>query len=180
MGRNGRRISIPPNADPVAKLVNPLVHRGNTLRGEAMGWRLEEAGKSGVIYGYSFDAYWPGGTRNTGWWKNMYGVLTEVASARIATPMEISPTELQGGVKGLITYEQQINFPNPWPGGVWRLRDIMDYELLVSDAALETVSKYRQGLLRGVASMAPHAVGYAHSGEYWRIPLYHPRAPVPP
>jgi hypothetical protein len=178
MGENGPRIYIPPNADPVAKLVNPLVHRGNNLMGAAMGWRLEEAGKSGVIFGYSFDAYWPGGTRNTGWWKNMYGVLTEVASARIATPIEIESTELQGGGKGLTTYEQQINFPNPWPGGTWRLRDIMDYELLVSGAALETVSKYRQELLRGVATMATQAVQTADPNIYWRIPMDGQRDPV--
>ncbi len=178
MGENGPRIYIPPNADPVAKLVNPLVHRGNNLMGAAMGWRLEEAGKSGVIFGYSFDAYWPGGTRNTGWWKNMYGVLTEVASARIATPIEIESTELQGGGKGLTTYEQQINFPNPWPGGTWRLRDIMDYELLVSGAALETVSKYHQELLRGVATMATQAVQTADPAVYWRIPLDGQRDPV--
>jgi hypothetical protein len=178
MGSYGPRIYIPPNADPVAKLVNPLVHRGNNLMGATMGWRLEEAGKSGVIYGFSYDAYWPGGTRNTGWWKNMYGVLTEAASARIATPLEISPTELQGGNKGLITYEQQINFPNPWPGGIWRLRDIMDYELIVSDAALETVTKYRQDLLRGVASMALQAVQSADAREYWRIPVGEQRDPV--
>ena len=178
MGSYGPRIYIPPNADPVAKLVNPLVHRGNNLLGADMGWRLEEAGKSGVIYNYSFDAYWPGGTRNTGWWKNMYGVLTEVASARVATPMQISPTELQGGTKGLIQYQQQINFPNPWPGGTWRLRDIMDYELLVSDAALETMSKYRRELLRGVASMAQRAVESADPSEFWRIPLDNQRDPV--
>ena len=178
MGENGPRIYIPPNADPVAKLVNPLVHRGNNLMGAAMGWRLEEAGKSGVIFGYSFDAYWPGGTRNTGWWKNMYGVLTEVASARIATPITVESTELQGGGKGLTTYEQQINFPNPWPGGQWRLRDIMDYELLVSGAALETVSKYRQELLRGVATMATQAVQTADSSVYWRIPIDGQRDPV--
>jgi hypothetical protein len=178
MGENGPRIYIPPNADPVAKLVNPLVHRGNNLMGAAMGWRLEEAGKSGVIFGYSFDAYWPGGTRNTGWWKNMFGVLTEVASARIATPIEIESTELQGGGKGLTTYEQQINFPNPWPGGTWRLRDIMDYELLVSGAALETVSKYRQELLRGVATMATQAVQTADPNIYWRIPMDGQRDPV--
>src|SRR5215831_2690473 len=171
MGYYGPRIYIPPNSDPVAKLVNPLVHRGNNLVGADMGWRLEEAGKSGVIYNYSFDAYWPGGTRNTGWWKNMYGVLTEVASARIATPLQIAPTELQGGTKGLIQYQQQINFPNPWPGGTWRLRDIMDYELLVSDAALETVSKYRPELLRGVATMAGQAVQTADANQFWRIPI---------
>jgi hypothetical protein len=171
MGYYGPRIYIPPNADPVAKLVNPLIHRGNNLMGAAMGWRLEEAGKSGVIYNYSFDAYWPGGTRNTGWWKNMYGVLTEVASARIATPLNIAPTELQGGTKGLVQYQQQINFPNPWPGGTWRLRDIMDYELIVSDAALETMSKYRRELLRGVAGMAEEAVASAPPNEAWRIPV---------
>ena len=178
MGYYGPRIYVPPNADPVAKLVNPLVHRGNNLVGADMGWRLEEAGKSGVIYNYSFDAYWPGGTRNTGWWKNMYGVLTEVASARIATPMQIAPTELEGGTKGLIQYEQQINFPHPWPGGTWRLRDIMDYELIVSDAALETMSKFRPDLLRGVASMAAEAVRSADAAEYWRIPLTGQRDPI--
>ncbi len=178
MGYYGPRIYIPPNADPVAKLVNPLVHRGNNLVGADMGWRLEEAGKSGVIYNYSFDAYWPGGTRNTGWWKNMYGVLTEVASARIATSMQISPTELEGGSKGLVQYEQQINFPNPWPGGTWRLRDIMDYELIVSDAALETMSKYRHELLCGVATMAGEAVHSADAAEFWRIPLTDQRDPV--
>ena len=151
--------------------MNPLVHRGNNLIGASMGWRLEEAGKPGVIYNYSFDAYWPGGTRNTGWWKNMFGVLTEVASARIATPMQIAPTELEGGAKGLIQYEQQINFPNPWPGGVWRLRDIMDYELIVSDAALETMSQYRREFLRGVATMAEQAVHSADPGTFWRIPM---------
>ena len=178
MGYYGPRIYIPPNADPVAKLVNPLIHRGNNLMGAAMGWRLEEAGKSGVIFGYSFDAYWPGGTRNTGWWKNMYGVLTEVASAKIATPLQVSPTELQGGSKGLVEYEQQINFPNPWPGGVWRLRDIMDYELLVSSAALETVSKYREDLLRGVATMATEAIKTADPTEFWKIPIQEQRDPI--
>ncbi len=178
MGLTGPRIYIPPNADPVAKLVNPLVHRGNNLMGAAMGWRLEEAGKSGVIYGYSFDAYWPGGTRNTGWWKNMYGVLTEVASAGVASPIDVTPDELQGGTKGLINYEQQINFPNPWPGGTWRLRDIMDYELLVSGAALETVSKYRHELLRGVATMATQAVQSADQQVCWRIPIEDQRDPV--
>jgi hypothetical protein len=178
MGETGPRIYIPPNADPVAKLVNPLVHRGDNLMGADMGWRLEEAGKSGVIFSYSFDAYWPGGTRNTGWWKNMYGVLTEVASARVATPIDVTPDELQGGAKGLINYEQQINFPNPWPGGTWRLRDIMDYELIVSSAALETVTKYREELLRGVATMAMQAVQTADSQVCWRIPVEDQRDPV--
>ncbi|HUR36543.1 MAG TPA: M14 metallopeptidase family protein [Terriglobales bacterium] len=169
MGTTGPRIYVPPNADPVAKNVHPLVHRGNNLLGTNMAWRLEEAKKSGVIYNYSFDAYWPGGTRNTGWWKNMFGVLTEVASARIASPIHVDPSELSGGSKGLIDYKQQINFPNPWPGGTWRLRDIMDYELIISDATMETASKYKEEFLRGVASMANDAIRTAPADEFYRI-----------
>ena len=61
-----------------------------------MALRLEQAGKQGVIYGYAFDAYWPGGTKNTAWFKNVTGLLTEVASVRLATPIYVHPTELAG------------------------------------------------------------------------------------
>ena len=50
--------------------------------------------------------------------------------------------------------------------------------LIVSDAALETMSKFRPDLLRGVASMAAEAVRSADAAEYWRIPLTGQRDPV--
>ena len=103
-----------------------------------------------MIYGYSFDAYWIGGTRNTGWWKNITGLLLEIASARIASPVYIEPTELRGGAKGLIEYKATINHPNPWKGGWWRMRDIMDYERIASDALLELAADCREDLLRNL------------------------------
>jgi len=169
MGTTGPRIFTPPYAEPIAKSLNPLIFRGLNEIGVTMSWRLEENRKSGVIYGYSFDAYWPGGTRNTAWWKNVTGLLTEVASARVASPIDVSPTELSGGSKGLIEYDKQVNFPNPWPGGTWRLRDIMDYERIISDALLETASKNHDHYLRGVATMAMDAVHEGKPNEYWRI-----------
>ena len=90
MGSNGPRIFVPPYADPVDTTIHPLVWREVNLIGSNMALRLEQAGKSGVIYGFSYDAYWPGGTKNTAWYKNISGLLTEVASARIATPIEIA------------------------------------------------------------------------------------------
>ncbi|HKO57484.1 MAG TPA: M14 metallopeptidase family protein, partial [Thermoanaerobaculia bacterium] len=140
MGSEGPRMFIPPFADPVDPDVHPLIWREANLVGTNMAFRLEQQKKSGLIYGYSFDAYWLGGTRNTGWWKNITGLLLETASARIATPVEVSPTELRGGQKGLIDYKATINHPNPWKGGVWRMRDIMDYERIASDALLETAA----------------------------------------
>src|SRR5262249_40198229 len=169
MGMAGPRIFVPPYSDPVAKSIHPLVWRGVNLIGTRMAWRLEEAHKPGVIYGYSYDAYWPGGTKNTAWWKNIFGLLTEVASARMATPVEVPSSELAGGRKGLIEYTAQTNFPNPWPGGRWRLRDIMDYERIASDALLESCADHRSDFLRASVAMAMDTIKSGKPDEYYRI-----------
>ena len=145
MGSEGPRMFIPPFADPLDPDVHPLIWREVNMVGANMALRLEQAGKSGLIYGYSFDAYWIGGTRNTGWWKNITGLLLETASARIASPVYIEPNELRGGTKGLVDYKATINHPNPWKGGWWRMRDIMDYERIASDALLELASRLSRG-----------------------------------
>ncbi len=170
MGSEGPRMFIPPFADPVDPDVHPLIWREVNIIGSNMAFRLEQQQKSGLIYGYSFDAYWLGGTRNTGWWKNITGLLLEIASARIATPIYVEPNELRGGSKGLVEYKPTINHPNPWKGGWWRLRDIMDYERIASDALLETAADRREDFLRDVATRARAAVAAAAPREAYRIP----------
>jgi hypothetical protein len=170
MGSTGPRIFTPPYAEPVDPDIHPLVWRDVNLIGANMDLRLEQAGKSGVIYGYVFDAYWPGGTKNTAWWKNVSGLLTEVASARFATPVRIEPNELSGGGKGLVEYGTQTNFPNPWPGGTWRLRDIMDYERIASDAILETCAERRADFLKDALARARAAIATYGPNDAFRIP----------
>jgi hypothetical protein len=169
MGTDGPRMFIPPFADPVDPDVHPLIWREANLVGTNMAFRLEQQEKAGLIYGYSFDAYWLGGTRNTGWWKNITGLLLETASARIASPIVIDPSELHGGQKGLIEYKATVNHPHPWSGGTWRMRDIMDYERIASDALLETAADRREDLLRDVAVRAKAAVAFGGTKAY-RIP----------
>ncbi|MFB3905352.1 MAG: M14 family zinc carboxypeptidase [Acidobacteriota bacterium] len=169
MGSTGPRMFVPPYSNPVAERLHPLLWRAVDHLGTMMSWRLELNQKSGVIYGYVFDAYWPGGTKNTAWWKNIVGLLTEVASCRLATPIEIAPVELRGGGKGLAEYRRQTNFPSPWPGGTWRLRDIMDYERIASDALLEACSVYRADLLKGKVQMSLDSLGLGKAGEYYKI-----------
>ncbi|NUN50358.1 MAG: peptidase M14 family protein, partial [Candidatus Brocadiae bacterium] len=164
MGGTGPRLFVPPYAEPVDGDIHPLVWREVNRMGADMSLRLEQAGRSGVIYGYAFDAYWPGGTKNTAWFKNISGLLTEAASVRIASPVYVDPTELAGGRKGLVDYETQTNFPNPWPGGWWRLRDIMDYERIASDAIHETCADLRRDLLRNMAARARAAIAKAAPG----------------
>jgi hypothetical protein len=169
MDTEGPRMFIPPFADPVDPDVHPLIWREVNIVGSNMAFRLEQQNKSGLIYGYSYDAYWVGGTRNTGWWKNITGLLLEVASARIATPIYVEPSELRGGEKGLVEYKATINHPNPWKGGWWRMRDIMDYERIASDALIETAADRRADLLRDVAIRARAAIAIA-PGSAYRIP----------
>ncbi|RPJ53197.1 MAG: hypothetical protein EHM23_31415, partial [Acidobacteria bacterium] len=169
MGSTGPRMFVPPYSNPVAERLHPLLWRAVDHLGTMMSWRLEQNQKSGVIYGYVFDAYWPGGTKNTAWWKNIVGLLTEVASCRLASPIEVAPAELRGGGKGLAEYRRQTNFPNPWPGGTWRLRDIMDYERIASDALLEVCSTHRADLLKGKVHMALDALTMGKAGEYYKI-----------
>ncbi len=158
MGATTPRIFVPPYANPLTPLVHPMQWRLNDLVGTRMALRLEQSGKSGVIDSYAYDAYWPGGTKNTACLKNVIGLLTEVSSCRIATPVFVDPAELSGGRKGLPDYGPQINFPNPWPGGWWRLRDIVDYELIASNSLLETCAEHREEFLRATHQMARDAI----------------------
>ena len=177
MGATTPRIFVPPYADPVDPDIHPLIWREVNLIGANMALRLEQAGKSGVIYGYAYDAYWTGGTKNTGWWKNMAGLLTEVASVRFASPVNIAPNELRGGPKGLVEYGPQTNFPNPWKGGWWRLRDIMDYERIASDAILETCADRREDFLRNMLTRARAAIAAAGPKDGYRLPADQPNRP---
>ncbi len=157
MGSLGPRMFVPPQTDPLAPEIHPLVFRMADLFGTAMALRLEEAGHTGVGSNMIFDSYWPGGTRNTAWWKNVVGLLTEVASARIATPIFVDAGELRGGAKGFPSYQRRANFPSPWPGGWWRLRDIIAYERVATMALLESVAAHARGVLRNFHRMGADA-----------------------
>ena len=171
MGANGPRMFVPPYAEPLDPDIHPLVIREVNMIGSLMSMRLEQAGKSGVISAWTFDASWPGGSKNTAWWKNVTGILTEVASVRVATPVDVPASELRGGGKGLVSYGTQVNFPNPWRGGAWRLRDIMDYERIASDAILEYCATHRQDVLSNMLARARASIAAAAPGEAYRIPM---------
>jgi hypothetical protein len=169
MGSLGPRLFVPPYTEPAAMTIDPLMWRGVNVIGTNMAWRLEEQKKSGVIYDFVYDAYWPGAVDGTAWWKNIFGLLTEAASARVASPVEIPETELRGSSKGLPDYRLQINYPNPWQGGRWGLREIMDYERIASDSILETATNHKEEFMRGVVTMAQNSMALGKPGEYWKI-----------
>ena len=85
-GSNGPRIFIMPATDPINPNVHPLIYRWNGILGQSQAAALEAAGKTGIIYNSTYTNFWQGAMAWSGWWHNQIGLLTEVASARIATP----------------------------------------------------------------------------------------------
>ncbi len=172
MGSTGPRMFVPPFKDPLNQNLDPLLLRETDLIGAFMAFKLQEAGKKGVGSAYAFDAYWPGGTKNTSWYKNVVGILTELASAKIATPVRIEANELRGSSKGLPEYKPQVNFPDPWPGGWWHQKDIIDYEMIAVNALVEILSWNRKSFLENFVAVGLKNIrkGGEEAPRAWVVP----------
>ena len=165
MGSEGMRLFVPPFVDPINPHVDPIIVRGIAHIGAEMSLALEERGKSGVGDQAIYDLWWHGGARSTPTRHNMVGVLTEAASVRIATPIVQDTASLRGHPRGLPAYERRMNFPNPWPGGRWTLRDIVDYELIASEALVRMLSQQRSQYVSNFVRLARKEVALGKSGS---------------
>ncbi|MBC7791699.1 MAG: hypothetical protein H7Z74_17265 [Anaerolineae bacterium] len=152
-GNDGMRLTVPPHVDPINPNVDPLIVRMINHIGSEMSLALESRGKLGVGDGVTYDLWWHGGARSTPTRHNMAGVLSEAASVNIATPIEQKLSELTGHERGLPRYERRVNFPNPWPGGWWRQRDIVDYELIAAEALVLMLSQQREAYVRNFVAL---------------------------
>jgi hypothetical protein len=169
MGSSGARIFVMPATDPINPNVHPLIYRWNGLFGQAQGAALEAAGKDGIIYNSTYTNFWQGAMAWSGWWHNQVGLLTEMASVRVASPTEQQRAQPgrppapageagrgggRGGATGILPAPTDVmprtEYPRPWLGGRWTLRDIVDYELIATMATLEYAADRRETLLRQI------------------------------
>ena len=182
MGGNAARIFVMPATDPINPNVHPLIYRWNGILGQSQAAALEAAGKEGIIYNSTYTNFWEGAMAWSGWWHNEVGLLTEVASVRVAAPTDqqraAAPVagagdgrgEGRGGRGGAAAapggggrgrgdagtlppptdVTPRTEYPRPWMGGHWTLRDIVDYELIATMGLLDTVADRREALLRQI------------------------------
>jgi len=172
MGAEGARLFVPPFLDPVDPNIDPLIVRGIGLIGAEMSSALESRGKTGVVDHAVYDMWWHGGARSTPARHNMIGLLTEAASVKVATPITQVDSELTGHERGLPKYERTVDFPNPWKAGRWTLRDIVDYELIASEALVHLASAERERYVRDFVTLGRRqlAMGESDSVKAWEIP----------
>jgi len=152
MGSYGCRLYCPPYSNPTDPDVDPLVWTEQTLYGGAMIMRLEQAGKTGIENSADYPAEFIDSYTRVVAWHNICGMTSESASANIATPIYVHYHQLQPARagRGRPEYRAQVNFPHPWPGGWWRLRDIVEQQKIQALATLEIAAKYREAILRNL------------------------------
>jgi hypothetical protein len=147
MGSGNARLYIPPYAEPIRPGGDPLVWREMAWWGAHMGNRLEAAGKTGVIGAAIYSGWGHMGFHWITPFHNIAGMLTESASARLATPMYLHPDQLRGGPRNLPEYESQTTMPSLWPGGWWRVRDIVEQQKIAAWATVDLAARNRETVL---------------------------------
>jgi hypothetical protein len=154
-GSRASRLFVPPYLDPWEPNTDPIIAAGTNSLGMAIAWRLTTEGKTGVATHASYDAWTP--ARSYQRYHAGVRILTEAASVRIATPIDIPFSSLGGG-RGFDPKVMSWNFVAPWPGGHWTLHDIVDYQTSATWALLAQVSLDRSGWLESFARIGEHAV----------------------
>ena len=147
MGSGNARLYIPPYAEPIRPGGDPLVWREMSWWGAHMGNALEAAGKTGVVGSAIYSGWGHMGFHWITPFHNIAGMLTESASARLATPMFMHPDQLRGGPRGLPSYEPQTTMPSLWQGGWWRVRDIVEQQKIAAWATVDLAARNRETVL---------------------------------
>jgi hypothetical protein len=91
-------------------------------------------------------------------------MLSEMASCNIASPIFIDSSEVRA-TQEITTYDIRTNYPSPWRGGWWRLRDIVNYELGLTFSLLETAANYKEELLSSYYTMCKDAIEKGKEGN---------------
>jgi hypothetical protein len=147
MGSNNARLYIPPYAEPIRPNGDPIVWREMSWWGAHMGNHLEAAGKTGVIGAAIYSGWGHMGFHWITPFHNIAGMLTESASARLATPMFVHEDQLRGGPRGLPAYDVQTTMPSLWTGGWWRVRDIVEQQKIAAWATVDLAARHRETVL---------------------------------
>ncbi len=155
-GRTGSRLFLPPYLDPIEPNVDPLLVDGDNALGTAMAWELAGQGKTGIAINAIYDAWTP--ARAFQHYHGGVRILSEAASANLATPVTIPFDQLTPRSRGFNPLERSWNFTNPWPGGRWTLRDIVTYQTDGAYALLGQAARYRARWLSNFLAVGWHAV----------------------
>src|SRR5580698_1967619 len=156
MGTNTARIFVPPWMDPVDPNIDPILASLCNMIGTGIAVDLAAAGKTGVAMNAMYDFWSP--ARQYQAYHGGVRILTESASVKLATPIQIKPSDITDQALGYNPRERSWNYLNPWMEGTWRLRDIIDYQSIAFESLLYQAAVRRSDMLRYFYEINKHNV----------------------
>jgi hypothetical protein len=161
-GENGSRFFLPPYVDPWEPNVPPRIQAGVNFMGSTMAFELTAQGKAGVVIDGVYDAWSP--SRAYQHYHGGIRILSETASARIASPAEVPFDKLTKQI-GVDPKVRSWNFPMVWHGGTWKLSNIVDYMQAGAFALMRNAARYRDRWLRDFYLIGKDAVQKSAPGR---------------
>ncbi|MEJ7861768.1 MAG: M14 family zinc carboxypeptidase [Pyrinomonadaceae bacterium] len=163
-GANGARLFVPPYMKPIEPNVPKEIVEGYTELGNYIRDEMTRAGFAGITNDSIYDAWTP--ARAYSHYHGGVRILTETASARLASPIKVEFEKLR--VDASDNYDPQkasANFPKLWQGGDWTLRDITNYMTASSFTLLKHAAENREAWLKRFYAIGKEATRPRKSGE---------------
>ena len=171
-GERGSRLFLPPYMPPVEPNVPQEIVEGYTELGNFMANDLRAAGFQGITTNSTYDAWTP--ARAYSHYHGGVRILSETASAKLATPITLKYEDLRNG-PGYDVRKESANFSPVWLGGEWRLRDITNYMTTAAFSLLRHASDNREAWLKRFYAIGREAVRPRRDGELFAYVLPYPK-----
>jgi len=161
-GALGSRLFLPPYMPPVEpnvpkQLVAAYTELGNWVAGE-----MRTKGFQGITTNSTYDAWTP--ARAYSHYHGGVRILSETASARIASPMMLKFEELRSR-EGYDPQKESPQFGPLWRGGEWHLSHITKYMTTAAFLLLDHASENRERWLSRFYAIGKEAVRARRPGE---------------
>src|SRR5829696_5469051 len=161
-GAFGSRLFLPPYMPPVEPNVPKAIVQGFTELGNWIAGEMRAKGFEGITTNSTYDAWSP--ARAYSHYHAGVRMLSETASARIASPLMLKFEELRSR-EGYDPQKESPKFGPVWRGGEWRLSDITKYMTTAAFVLLDHAATNREQWLRRFYAIGKEAVRPRRPGE---------------
>ncbi len=161
-GAFGSRLFLPPYMPPVEPNVPKAIVQGYTELGNWMAAEMRTKGFEGITTNSTYDAWTP--ARAYSHYHAGVRMLSETASARIASPLTLKFEELRSR-EGYDPQKESPKFGPVWRGGEWHLSDITKYMTTAAFLLLDHAATNREQWLRRFYAIGKDAVRPRRAGE---------------
>lgn len=161
-GAFGSRLFLPPYMQPVEPNVPKQIVEGYTELGNYLAKEMRGAGFRGVTTDSTYDAWSP--SRAYSHYHGGVRILSETASCRLATPINVKFEQLRPG-EGYDPKKETPNFGPVWQGGEWHLRDITNHMTTAAFFLLKHAAQNREHWLERFYEIGKDAVRPSEPGK---------------